>query len=500
MLFSDLAPDQEKVICQAVERVLDRAQTLGLLASPPWSLCELRLDEDDFDWLLGWAEFWTASEARHWLSRSHRFGVMLGGRETTSIAAAGALLLVVCAECARREGSEGQIWPIVRSDEDDYARFALAHDELWLESGAPRGKLYRALKEGARFLKVRRCFRGVNEQEYIGTVRLQFGFTRGGCERLAHWLCGYGWPAPVRDLVRDFQLASPSFQQLWNSMHDLRDGNLSPDAWRQKHADSAWILPDWADEIIECARAAPALRAIDDTRAGAEQITVESIAAMWEAQTPPANDDFLDLDQARFRYEGGAPFLRCPARVFRVPANAPWFDSGAATLTLHLGSTRLGTWFRVAGQRAYASPQTEWELPLTQPTLTARLVAGGETVVAKQTLHVWDASDGLGWWNLGSGRQMNVWSHAPRAQNSYALLVDGDLTIEPMPHRWQEVGERRLIFPDANWWSGARVQLQLVGKGHQQIGNFHGVSSSPGGTNTSFSTSGSAVRSELFSS
>ena len=91
------------------------------------------------------------------------------------------------------------------------------------------------------------------------------------------------------------------------------------------------------------------------------------------------------------------------------------------------------------------------------PTVTVRSVAGGQTVVAKQTLALWDGGDGLGLWNAESGRRLDVWRHVPRAANSYILLVDGDLDVLPMPARWQEIGERRLLWPDASWWQGAEV-------------------------------------------
>ena len=466
MIFSDLVADEANVLCQAVERIVERAQELGLLASPPWSSCQLKLDEDDFAWLLDWAEFWEAGEAKRWTNKHQLFKVNLAERELTSFEVAGALLLVFCAECARREGNEGEVWPAVRWDDEGWARFALAHDELWLDNGAPRGKLYRSLKAGARALGVRHCFRGGNEQEYIGTIRLQFGFTYGGCARLSDWLCGYSWPAPIRDLVRDRQLGSASFQNLWSSLHDLRDGNLEGEAWKERHRNSPWILSDWADEIAHNARAHLGLAPLLDTRveadAKASEVAVadelsESVAAIWEAQNPPATNEFLVADSLRFRFDAQQPAFCCEARPFTVPPGAPWFDDGVAMLTLYAGQARLGVWLYNEKQRAFISQHKQWKLPLTEPMLTLRLVANSQIVVAKQTLALWDASDGLGLWNAESGRRLDVWRHVPRAGNAYVLLVDGDLSVLPLPARWQEVGERRLLWPDADWWRQSEI-------------------------------------------
>ena len=325
MIFSGLVADEAEVTPRAVERIVARAGELGLLASPPWSSCQLKLGEDDFAWLLSWAEFWEAGEAERWSKTNNSaFEVPVGGRNWKSYAVAGALMLVFCAECARREGQESKVWPAVMWDENDEARFALAHDEFWSENEAPRGKLYRVLKAGARALGVRHCFRGGNEQEYIGTIRLQFGFTYNGCARLPFWLCGHNWPAPIRDLVRDRQLASPSFQSLWSSLHDLRDVNLGIEVWKERYGNSAWILPEWADEIAHHARAKPELLSILDTRVGADESDVggtedelsESVAAIWEAQHPPTSLDFLDAGSLRLLYDDGGPTFCCEARAF----------------------------------------------------------------------------------------------------------------------------------------------------------------------------------------
>ncbi len=467
MIFSGLVADEVDVLPRAVERIMGRAQELGLLVSPPWSSCQLKLDEDDLAWLLDWAEFWTADEANRWTkTNSAAFDVPIAGRQWKSYAVVGALMLVFCAECARREGKESKVWPAVLWDENDEARFALAHDEFWSDNDAPRGKVRRILKLGARALGVRHCFRGGNEQEYIGTIRLQFGFTYNGCSRLPDWLCGYSWPAPIRDLVRDRQLASPSFQSLWSSLHDLRDGNLGIESWKDRHQNSAWILPEWADEIAHNARAKLELAPVLDTRVGADESRAEgsdddlseSVAAIWEAQSPPATLDFLDANSVRLLYDDHRPTFYCDARPFPLPPDATWFGEGVTILTLYAGQTRLGIWLYNDKQRAFISQHKQWKLPLTEPTLTVRLVANSQTVVARQTLSLWDASDGLGLWNAESGRRLNVWRHVPRASNSYILLVDGDLSIEPMPAHWQEIGERRLLWPDANWWRSAEIR------------------------------------------
>ncbi len=92
-LFSDIPSDQGlKSVVDAVKCLQNR---LAKLAGPgPHSLCELGIDDSDYQWLCQWAE------------RLPR------GTLSLSRWMAGALVLLLAAEAARRDAQEGHVWPV----------------------------------------------------------------------------------------------------------------------------------------------------------------------------------------------------------------------------------------------------------------------------------------------------------------------------------------------------------------------------------------------------
>ncbi len=460
MLFSDLKANDPEVVPLAVARLWDEVRARDLATHGKlWSCCELGCDEADFAWLLAFASDFSAYQAQRWMDARSEFSIEIGYRSVSSFQAIGMLLLLLFSECARREGREGEIWAAVRCDKSGAPRFPWAHGKLWHPSGAPRGRIYRALREATYFWGVRHCFRGGDEQEYIGTIRLQFGFTLDGIKRLPEWLCGYGWPAPVRELVRDRQHQSAGFRRLWSSLHALRDGTLTRAAWEIKAGDSPWLLPTWIDAVGEAALSRPALRAIENTRVEAEnEVARAALEAIWDGNGGPGLATGADfLDEPKLYFAGDAPYFGCGARAFLAPKGAPWLSKEAVSLSLYIGARLVGQWHSTAsGGRNFAPTQDHYELPAIEPSLKARLVCG-ETVVAQQELELWDGRDGLGLWKRATGARLDVWNHAPRSDGDYVMLVDADLEIQPLPATWKKLGERTLLMPEAGWWSSAQI-------------------------------------------
>ncbi len=420
----------------------------------PWSLCELKLGEDDWEWLQNWARHLEFDEAKSWTSGHQEHTVRIAGKTLSSITAFGLLLIVFCAEAMRREGSEDELWPTIQRDKNRNNRFEESHGVFWNDVGAPRGCVYRAIERAAYHWNLRHCFPGDERQAYMGTIRLQYGFTLTGSKRLPHWLCGYYWPTPVRDLVRGNSTSSASFGRFWNDLHELRDGQISPSDWKIKHIASPWILPLWAEEICDNARAQSGLRKISNTRTDAQNSRIsQAMATIWDAQAPLSLAQFLG--ETTLKLEGLEPVFRVALLDFVAPENAPYLENGA--LALYIEDECVGQWIRQGKSRRFKPSHAQCELPLIEPTLTARLVTGVSQVVAKQALALWDAQDGFGWWNLQTGRRYDVWKTVPRAQTSYALLVDDDLQIEPLPTQYSRMGKRVFLRPEFDWFENARI-------------------------------------------
>lgn len=450
MLFDDVAVESPDAVERAVGCVLRRATDLKLFpAAAPWSLCELRLDEADFQWLCHWAQSWPESEAERWLRRLAPFRVVVGEQSFTNHQAVGVLLLLFCAECVRRDGAEGRMWPCLRFDKERKLRFARANDRIFNEVGIVRGRVYRALHRAAFRLGIRHAFRDGDEQIYYNTIGFQFGLTRAGIERLPEWLNGYASPCAVREL-RQGRLVSPSFQTFWNSLLDLRQGLLSEAEWRLRCADSPWILPAWSDEICTAARLRRSLAIERDTRAGGFSAPLAAVFDEAENESElRAGADFLE--EPRLVFEGDTARWTCAARDFVLPASRANLPD---SLEFYLGKNFVGRYFRSNGRR-FTPANRSWTIPLVAPCLASHLVNNG-VVVARQNLQLWPDC-GVALWSLSSGKRLDVWTHVPRGAE-YALLVDDDLETLPRPPKYQKVGERTLFFPDAEWFVNGVVR------------------------------------------
>jgi hypothetical protein len=456
MVFQNINPCATKATQEAISALFQSAIDKGFLEpnASAWSICELRLSEEDWDWLQEWALHLQESEAKRWVSLHHDFQFQLGCETLSSITAFGLLLLAFCAESVRRDGTEEQFWPAVRTNSSRAHRFHHCHDLLFGEGGAPRGCVRRAIRRAAFRWNLRHCFRDEDEQEYIGTIRLQFGFTLKGSDRLPYWLYGYGWPAPVRDLVRHPRMKSASFGRFWNDLHDLRDNKLTPDAWRVQNITSPWILPQWAEQISCSALEYSTLHKIGNTRTGAKNERIsQSLSAIWDTQAPLSSPSFLN--EPTLGLEGRDPVFRVAALPFDAPVDAPYLGNGA--LSLYIENELVGSWIQQGKGRRFVPLINEFDLPFIEPELTARLVFAEQNVVAKQTLYLWDKQDGFGWWNLRTKRRCDVWKTVPNPETQYALLVDADLSVEPFPTQWSEIAGRQFLLPDSTWFSNAHI-------------------------------------------
>ncbi len=164
----------------------------------------------------------------------------------------GLRFLLAVVYVARRQASEGQIWPAVR---DGFQLSASNADLMFLGNGHPRPELKALLEKCCRHYRLRHIFGDEGAQEWFGTIYLQFGFTRRGFSKmLPEWLMGYSQPKTISRLLEDPRLQSESFGKLWDVLLSFRRGNVTENQARSVVTDSPWILPEWTEELLLAAK------------------------------------------------------------------------------------------------------------------------------------------------------------------------------------------------------------------------------------------------------
>ena len=137
----------------------------------------------------------------------------------------GLLLLTFAAEAARREATEGRLWPHVRRDNSGTRRFGSGVDyELFDYSGHPTDAFKQAIESAAQTFGLRNVLQDLDSQHYYLTVFLQFGFTiRDARLRLGQWLTGAtAQTATGHLLAAGGPLRAPGFVCMWETLKNSR--------------------------------------------------------------------------------------------------------------------------------------------------------------------------------------------------------------------------------------------------------------------------------------
>ena len=199
-IFQEVSPvDTEGALVSATRAIVKEA----IVLPKPWSLCEIQPDEEDYQWLRDWASQLSPRQLQRWLGgiNSRRIALQESGINLSYRESAGCLLLLLASESARRRASEGYVWPTVHSQLTEQV------GSILFVQGQPRSIFKDAIEASARKLGLRHVFGVEGTQNYYLSVYLQFGFTRKGMARLAHWLAGqpstqtvmYSWGTMARE-------------------------------------------------------------------------------------------------------------------------------------------------------------------------------------------------------------------------------------------------------------------------------------------------------------
>lgn len=402
-LFAKISPDGGAASLREASRVVVER----LLERPaPRALCELRIGDDDYIWLRRWAQALENRLARRCLDPLWSRGLIDSRSAVSEYQAAGALFLLLFAEVARREAREGYVWSTV------HECFAPRTRSSLFAAGQPKEGLKDALEAACRGLHLRHVFGQEGTQSYYVSVYLQFGFTRRGIVRLPFWLSGHGQSEAIGWLLQP-TTGSVSFQRLWTTLRDYRRKNVVEEHARRVIADSPWVLPSWADELLQ-----QALQRLD----------------LGTADTAASGDvggEIPFLDEPRLAWMPPRP----PHFTSRI-VNLAAFDLSADSYDIVVGSETVG---RLLEQPdgTYAVPE-QIVLPIIGARQSASLVeVNGRTPVATQELVLWDAQSDVTVYEHAAGRRLDAWRDAMAPARAYVLLAAADLELWPAQQQTQ---------------------------------------------------------------
>ena len=409
-----------------------------VLIQGPRSLCEIKVDEEDYLWLCNWAYQLTPWQLRRWLegANSRKVALQSRGLHLSYAEAAGCLLLLLASESARRTASEGVVWPSVRD------QFAEGPGSILFVQGHPKPAFKVAIEAAARKLDLRHVFGIEGTQNYYLSVYLQFGFTQKGMERLAHWLAGQPSTEAIMYLlgVRELQMESRSFVRLWDALRNYRRNNIGESQVRRILADNPWVLADWADELLRQARRHPDLGTASEEEARSDE------------QVSP---QFLEEPRLQWNWPEAPVFSS-------ALVNLADFDLIAERYQVRVGAKALTTLI-AADDGVYSSnPEDGFSLP-EKPKLVASLIDDNGDAQASQLLELWNQEEDVELFDLQRGVRFDAYTRQRQPNRAYGLLTSLDLAVEPPDLHFHDIGSdsdaKRLYLLPSNNEQAVRVTL-----------------------------------------
>lgn len=407
MIFNGLKPaDGDDCLEAAVSAVLVRAKSRGLWPGwTRWSTVELGLDEAELAWLREWAWQLRGTTLLPWLNswRQHEASVLTGAGSV------GLLLMVMAAETARREATEGTLWPAVAGQfAGDVRRLLFLH-------GQPTTEHKQALESAAWELNLRHVFGIDGLHNWVTSVYLQFGFTRRGFEaNLPLWIAVPHNRSNAVEGLLEGPLRSPSFQDLWDALTGYRRHNVTAARLEAVLEHSPWVLPEWRESLVRLSQTKMHLGGGEtDTKAGLD----------------PADPDFLDAPT--LRWDGVSPpeFVCHWQRLAEL--NLPEDE-----YTLSLGGQEMAKLRRQSDGSFMAYPDSELRLPAV-PVQAALILDAEKKVAQTQIVACWDETEDISAFRLPMGERVtDAWANPLRYESSYTLVYASDLSIDPPAHRW----------------------------------------------------------------
>lgn len=434
----DAEDSSPATIADAVRAINVRADERRL-GRERWSLAELQPSDYDFIWLRVWVKKLEAATVREYLNEEAKFQTNAGLVKYGE--ALGCLLLLWLSETARRNAVEGELWPYVAE-----GHFEGEAQSLLFTQGQPSPALREMLQATVERFHLRNVLNDTGTQRWVNTVFLQFGFTRRGFrQRLPDWLAGQMPPA-VAALLHQPE-GSLTFRQLWRDLSAYRFGQVSKEELRRKLEDDAWILPEWADDLLVLASASPP--ALDE-----------------QAAAPP--DSFLAPPVLRW-YEGGSPHF-----ISQIASDLSALNLTDSHYDLRIGGQAKERLLRQADDSYLPVQSRVIVIPFDQPSVTASLVNRQGETVASCDLELWPPDEDVAIFKLSTGERLpDAFTAALSPNTAYALLTAADLDVKPESPEWQlaNSGLVKLHRLQPGWPAGLNVLLddELLWQPNRQV-------------------------------
>ena len=406
----------------------------------PRSLCELHLDEDDYQWLCKWANRHRRSRLQLWLEdrRRSNASILFETFNLTYGEAFGVLFLLLASETARREANEGQIWPVV------YPRFSSeAQDLLFDFQRQPKATLKDVIVGAADKLSLRHVFGMEGTQEYYVSAYLQFGFTKQGIERIPYWLAGQAMSESVNYLtgMRGWTQRSESFVDLWETLKNYRRNNITDDQARRRLESSPWVLPSWSERLLQEAK---------------QRLDLDTAGASTQEQELDSLSEFLTLP--RLRWDGATqPYFL--SSVY----NLRFFDLSEERYSIRAGDKVVTQLLRTEGETYLARP-SDIDFPADGKSVIAEIISESGEAVASQFIDFWDPMEDVELYDVQTGRWVpDAWSQRLTSGREYAMLLSTDLEYSPSDLNFQVMGSsgdfKRFVRFRADEHNPVRVRL-----------------------------------------
>ena len=406
-IFSGLDPldDESRILFfRAAERLIKVARTM----EPPWSIAELLLNPDDFAWLSSWASGLSGGVIASCLS-DLRKTAEFGEPKVSYAAALGLMLITFAAESARRDATEGVLWPFVRRDSFGLERFARGADaELFLANDFPVVGFRKAIRRASRVFGLRHAFdEAEGKHRYFRTIFLQFGFSREDARRsLPSWLAGHPPQKAIASLLKGRQ-QSDSFRVFWNRLRLGHARWISREELKSSLQRSPWGRVEWIEELVE---AASRKRASTD-------------AALDRETLFESNPQLLS--KPKFTWKLPEP----PCFTSRIEGLSGLSELREAEYELQVADSRIRIVMDEDGDYQ-ASSSEEIVLPSSATSVTAELLNANDEIVWTDVLDCRDPTALISVYKLPNGSRI-LEDKLFDPGGSYALVVPHSFDVEP---------------------------------------------------------------------
>lgn len=436
-IFIGLDPKNPTAIGEAILRIIKAVENLPM----PRSLCELRINQEGYQWLILWAKHIDASTLRALLD-DYDQPIEWGAGKVAPIAlGTGLLLLLFTAEVGRREAVSSMLWPFVRRRLGNDARRVIFQGEQSINQ-----RFKDLIESTCRKFNLRHVLGHEGTQSYYITMTLQYGFALSHLRSLPLMLTGHK-NLRAFDFLLGAHSTSESFRCLFHTLRDYRFNRISGDKAARILNVNPWVLPERTEDVLDAAKS------VED---------LEDKLSTTDVPQPPitAEDDeqhVLLIDKPRLRWDSAAlPFFECSLHQLDL------IELIDDRYDLFVGERHLGPLLRDANG-SYRGPE-EIHIPLENTYQVIRLCDQEGKARYIQEVHLWGEEDdcAVSVFHLPSGRKIDAWESPMDTQLQYVLITLADLEIVPLVEPWRLVGEGkwRLIRLQKGWSPDLRVTLE----------------------------------------